>query len=230
MSTAVFFLPFLLVGSLAIAVAVHAWRTKEKRRADIAAWAAAQGMEYSAVDPHGLDRLDFRLFSKGDGRGCENVVTGTWEGLDVRVADYWYYERSSNGDGGSSKTYYRFSVVLAAVDAQLPGVRVEKENILTRLADNLALRDLQFESEEFNREFDVKAEDREFAYKLLDARMMDWLLRSAGRHCYEVRGPWVLGYCKQLPVAEVPTLLAAVQGFVAHIPRLVWADYGKASS
>ena len=230
MSDGLFFVPFLLVAGLAIALAVHKWRKAAKRREDFALWALAQGLDFSIADPHGLDKLDFHLFTKGDGRGCENVATGTWQGLDVRVADYWYYERSQDSEGRSSRTYYRFSVVLAAVDAALPAVRVEKENVLSRLADRLALRDLEFESEEFNRQFEVHADDREFAYKLLDARMMDWLLRTAGRHCYEVSGSWVLAYCKQLPVAEVPTLLAAVQGFVAHIPRLVWADYGKASS
>lgn len=217
------------VFALVIVVAVHQWKSAQRRREELALWAASQGMAFSADDRHGLDKLDFKLFSRGDGRGWENVLTGTWEGLDVRVADYWYYEESHN-DNGSSKSYYRFSIVLAAVDAWLPPVQVTKENVLTRLADHLAMRDLEFESEEFNRTFNVKASDREFAFKLLDARMLEWLLHTAGPHCYEVSGPWVLGYCKRLPPAQVPTLLYAVKGFIGQIPRLVWADYGKATS
>lgn len=215
------------VFALVVAVAVHTWRSTRKRREDLAVWAATHGMDFSLADPHAIDRLDFKLFGLGDGRGCENVVTGTWQGLDVRIADYWYYETSHDSDGGSSRTYHRFSIVLAAVGAWLPAVQVAKENLLTRLADHLAMRDIEFESQEFNRLFNVKAGDREFAYKLLDARMLEWLLATAGPHCYEVGGAWVLGYCKRLPVAELPTLLHAVKGFVDRIPRLVWADYGK---
>lgn len=223
--------PLLIVAvfALAVAVFVHQWKRAKQRRLDFAAWAARAGMSYSAEDPHGLAKLDFHLFSLGDGRGCENVVTGTWQGLDVRVADYWYYERSTDSQGHSSRSYTRFSIVLARVAAWLPTVRVEKENVLSRLADRLALGDLEFESEEFNRRFEVRAADREFAYKLLDARMMEWLLHTAGPHCYEVAGPWVLGYCKQLDPSEITTLLQAVQGFVGQVPRLVWADYGKAA-
>ena len=215
------------VFALVVFVAVRHWRQKMKRREDMAAWALANGMSFTLDDPHALHQLELNLFRKGDGRGFENVVAGTWEGLDVRVADYWYYEESGEND---SKTYSRFSIVLACVEASFPAVRIEKENVLTRLADRLALRDLEFESEEFNRRFEIRAKDTEFAYKLVDARMMEWLMHTAGPHCYEVSGPWVLAYCKQLPVAEVPTLLYAVKGFKAQIPRLVWADYGKAAS
>lgn len=217
------------VFALVIVTFVHQWKSAQRRREEFALWAASHGLTYSAEGPHGLDQLDFKLFSRGDGRGWENVVSGRWDGLDVRVADYWYYEES-HGEHGSSKTYYRFSVVLAAVEAWLPPVQIAKENVLTRLADHLAMRDLEFESDEFNRTFNVKASAREFAFKLLDARMLEWLLHTAGPHCYEVSGPWVLGYCKRLPAAEVPTLLFAVNGFIGHIPRLVWADYGKATS
>lgn len=218
------------VFALVIVVAVYQWKSKQQRREALFLWATSQGMTFSPADAHGLDDLDFKLFARGDGRGWENVVVGTWEGLDVRLADYWYYEESHNNDGGSSRTYHRFTVVVAAVDAWLPPVQIAKENILTRLADHLAMRDLEFESAEFNRMFNVKASDREFAFKLLDARMLQWLLHTAGSHCYEVNGPWVLGYCKQLDAVEVTTLLYAVKGFIGQIPRLVWADYGKAAS
>ena len=222
-------LPLLIIAVFAgvIAVFVVQWQRAKQRREAFALWAAQEGLSYSVKDPHDLHKLDFHLFSLGDGRGCENVVSGTWQGLDVRVADYWYYERSTDSQGHSSRSYSRFSIVLAGVAAWLPPTRVEKENVLSRLADRLAMRDIEFESEEFNRRFEVRSDDREFAYKLLDARMMEWLLHTAGPHCYEVGGPWVLGYCKQLPVPQVPTLLFAVKGFVGQIPRLVWADYGS---
>lgn len=223
-------LVFVAVFVVVAATALYQWHRKQQRREDIATWAFGQGMSYAHDDATGLCDLDFDLFSKGDGRGCDNVVAGRWHGLDVRLADYWYYDESTDSEGRTSRRYHRFSVVVIPVAAFLPGVRIEQENVLTRLADHVGLRDIEFESDAFNRRFNVKATDREFAFKLLDARMMEWLLRTAGSHCYEVSGPWLLAYCKPLPPAELTTLLLAAKGFLDRIPRLVWADYGKAVS
>lgn len=214
----------------AAAMAAYQWHRRQQRREDIAMWAIREGLAYSHGDTTGICDLDFHLFSKGDGRGCDNVVTGTWHGLDIRLADYWYYDENTDSEGRTSRSYHRYSIVVTPVSAFLPGVRIEKENVLTRLADHVGLRDIEFESEEFNHRFNVKATDREFAFKLLDARMLQWLLRTEGSHCYEVYGQWLLAYCDRLPPTELPSLVFAAKGFLERIPRLVWADYGKATS
>lgn len=222
-------LPFVLVPAVfaaVIAVAVHTWRSNRRRIEEMALWATEHGFEFSHEDPHDLDRLDFHLFTLGDGRGCENVLTGTWEDMPVRLADYWYYDEDTNGKGHSSRTYHRFSVMVTTIAAGLPHVRIGHETAFSRLADKLGFDDVQFESEQFNRRFRVHAKDRQFAYELLDARMIEWLLATAGPHCYEVNGPWVLVHSKRLPPAKLTTLLHAGKGFVGKVPRLVWADYG----
>jgi hypothetical protein len=212
---------------LAGAFAYWTWLQKQKRREALALWASQRGMSFTHHDPYGLDDLGFHLFTLGDGRGVENVVAGTWEGLPVRIADYWYYDESTDSEGRRSRTYQHWSIVLTEVAASLPAVRIEKENPLTRLADKLGFKDIDFESEEFNRRFQVKSPDREFAFKLLDARMLQWLLHTAGGHNYEVAGPWLLTYSRRVGAPDGLTpLLYAAKGFVEQIPRLVWADYG----
>ena len=214
------------VFGLVIFIVVRHFKQRKQRRADLALWAAQRGFEYSQEDPHGLDHLDFHLFTLGDGRGCENVLTGTWEDMPVRIADYWYYEDDNNSQGHSSRTYQLFSIMVTTVDAALPHVRIGHENAFSRLFDKLGFDDVQFESEQFNRRFRVHADDRRFAYQLLDARMIEWLLATAGPHCYEVNGQWVLVHSKRLPPAKLTTLLHAGKGFIGKVPRLVWADYG----
>ncbi|HVF74924.1 MAG TPA: DUF3137 domain-containing protein [Acidimicrobiales bacterium] len=225
-----FFFVVAGVFALVIAVAVHQWQAKNRRREALATWALTRAMTFVPVDKSMPTRFDFALFERGDGRGCDNVASGTWEGFDVHVADYWFYEESSDSKGGRSRNYRRFSVVLLRIDAMVPHVRIERETAFSRLADHVGFRDIEFESEDFNRRFDVRADDRQFAFKLLDARFIEWLLAATHKHCYEVSGPWLLAYSEQLPVEQVPTLLSSAQAFVSHIPRLVWADYGKASS
>lgn len=220
-------LAVVAVFGLVIFVVVRHFKQAKKRREDLALWALERGFDYSQQDPHGLTRLDFHLFTLGDGRGCENVLTGTWEGLPVRLADYWYYDDDHDSQGGSSRSYSHFSIMVTTVDAALPHVRIERENVLSRLFDKLGFDDVQFESEQFNRRFRVHADDRQFAYKLVDARMMEWLLATAGGHCYEVNGQWVLVHCGRVPPAQLTTLLHAGKGFIEKVPRLVWADYGR---
>lgn len=221
----------LIAAGIVVLVVVLQWQAKVKRREALAAWSAQHGLSFSALDPFPLARhYDFSFFRRGDGRGAENVLTGQWAGLRVVAADYWYYTESDDSRGRSSRTYKRFSVVIVRIDADLPGVLIERENILTRLADGLGMDDIRFESEDFNRAFNVRADDREFAYKLIDARMMAWLLAECGGVCVEVHGPDVLMWCKRLPPAELAPLLDRAKGFVDKVPRLVWAEYGKAAS
>ena len=78
----------------------------------------------------------------------------------------------------------------------------------------MGLRDIDFESEAFNRAWNVKAEDREFAFKLVDARMMHYLMSTEG-FGYEVVGPWLLVYTKRLKPTELIPLLGSAEG----IPR-----------
>ena len=170
------------------AVAIGSFVLNKKRRDDLAAFAKRFGLTYTREDASGMLGYPFRLFGKGDGRGCENVLSGSWQGLAVREADYWYYDESTDSKGQTSKTYHRFSVALVDLALQAPYVSIERENLLTLAADHLGLRDIDFESEDFNREFNVKSPDKEFAFKIVDARMERFLLDVRGWVRVRVRG------------------------------------------
>ena len=218
---------------LAIAVIAYLqWQAKQRRREAIHEWAVRHGLSYSAEDPIGIPQRfsSFGLLRRGDGRGCENVLQGTWKGLPVIEADYWYYNESTDSEGRTSRDYDRFSIVIVSIEAWVPNVSIERENLFTRLADHVGFRDVEFELEEFNRRFNVKCQDREFAYKLLDARMMEYLLEKAGGICVEVGGGHVLVWQGRIGVEGMMELLYRAKGFVDNVPRLVWNEYGKAAS
>ncbi len=218
----------LIVVVLAV-VAASVWfsavRTR-RRRSALASFAAAYGLRYSPEDPFGLVDYDFHLLDLGDGRGCENVVSGVWQGLPVKEADYWYYDRSRDAQGHTSKTYHRFSIVLADLEAIVPEVSIQKEGMLSTLAGHLGFHDLEFESEDFNREFRVSAGDREFAYKLVDARMMRWLLSTSGEFGFETNGSNLLVWCHRRRPTDLVPLVGTAKAFSDHVPNLVWSEYG----
>ena len=218
----------IALGALA-AVGVSYW-LKQRRRQAFALMARQLGLSFSSVDPFGTLGLPFRLFQKGDGRGAENFVHGVWQGRHVALFDYWYYERSSDSHGRSSKTYYRFQCVVTEIAAVCSPVTIGPESVLSRIADGLGFDDLQFESEEFNRRFQVQSADRKFAYDLVDARMMDWLLGTGGLYSFEASGKWLLTSCRKLKPLEIVPLLGRAKGFSDQVPRVVYALYGLPAS
>ncbi|MGH2555362.1 MAG: hypothetical protein ACRDHO_06560 [Actinomycetota bacterium] len=220
---------FVLILAAVAAFAVYSFVQKQKRREALAIFALQNKLEYSRDDPFGLPDLDFRLFELGDGRGCENVMWGYWRGLPVKQADYWYYQESTDSKGHRSRSYRHFSIVLADLPAFFPQVCLERESLMTRLADALSFRDLEFESEDFNRLFQVRAADDEFAYKLVDARMIRWLLSTGGEFGFEVSGPNLLVWSDRCRPTGLIPLFGSALLFRDHIPRLVWNEYGTGS-
>ena len=217
---------FILILAGVAVVGYLSWRARQKRREALALFAFQRGFQYSRVDPFALVGFDFHLFRMGDGRGCENVLWGTWQDLPVREADYWYYTESSDGKGHRTRTYHRFSVVVADIACTLPNVSMEREGVSSWVAGHLGFHDIEFESEQFNRMFKVKAQDREFAYQLLDARMMNWMKSTGGEFGFEVNGPNLLVWSDRRRPSELIPLLGCAKLFCDHIPRLVWTQYG----
>jgi hypothetical protein len=202
-----------------------------RRRADELRFIGRQlGLSYRAEDSSGATDVAFSLFSRGDGRGSENLLTGEWEGMLVQAFDYWYYEERRTSRGMTSRTYSRFSCAVTNVDAALWPLVVRRETALTRAADAVGIQDLEFELEEFNRTFNVVSDRPKFANDVLDQRMMRWLLSTDRTFAFETRGRWLLVYSGQLPPRALPVHLDTLKGFRDRIPRVVYDLYGPSAS
>ena len=201
------------------------YASKQRRRAAFVHMAVQLHLTYSEEDPFGLLGYPFALFHKGDGRGIEHVLHGAWQEVDVVAFDYWYYDESTDSKGGTSRTYHRFDCALLPMPADCPHLRIERENLFTRLADALSFHDIQFESEEFNRDFTVTCEVPKFANDLIDGRMMQWLQRTGSEHAYEVIGNRVLVAGPKIDPLAFTELLGVARGFVQHVPKVVPSLY-----
>jgi hypothetical protein len=212
---------------IAIGLAYYQYQARRARKAALASFAAAHAMSYSEIDPFDLLREPFALFQKGDGRGIENVMDGTWQALPVRVFDYWYYEESTDSEGHRSTTYSRFDCALTPIETACAPLTISHENLFTRLADHLALHDIQFELDDFNREYTVHSSDRKFANDFLDQRMMRWLLANGDGYSFEVIGDRLLCFCKQIDAERFPALLETLAGFRSQVPQVVFSLYPR---
>jgi hypothetical protein len=217
----------VLAAAVAGGVVYVGYLIKKKRREAFAVMAAQLGLQYSPADPFGILSEPFALFEKGDGRGVENVMWGSWQGIELRGFDYWYYEESNDSKGGRSRSYSRFDCAIVPVDATCVHLTITHENLMTRLAGALTFHDIQFESEAFNRAYNVKSPDKKFANDLIDARMMTWLLQSGLGYSFEVVGDEIICYCKKLQPAAFLPLLGTAKAFVEHVPDVVHSLYPR---
>jgi hypothetical protein len=217
---------WVVVAAAVVGGIVWSYRQKRKRREGLAQMARQLGLEYSPEDTRGCQGLPFALLQRGDGRGTENVLSGTWQGMPLVEFDYWYYEESRDSNGHTTRSTYRFSCAVAEVEAALSPITLGRENVFTRLADSLGLRDIEFELGDFNRAFTVKCADRKFAFDLVDQRMMGWLLATDPGFSFEASGRWLLVSSKRRRPTELIPLLGTLQQFRDQVPRVVFDLYG----
>ena len=71
----------------------------------------------------------------------------------------------------------------------------------------------------------MTALDKEFAARLIDPAMIQWLLFTGGQFGFEIQGSELLVSCDQLPATGLVPLFDAAEQLTGHIPQLVWADY-----
>ncbi len=141
--------------------------------------------------------------------------------MDVKEFDYSYVP-VSRLEGGDAR---RFSCAIASVEAMCPALAVEPETFLTTIADRGTLRDVEFESERFNRIFRVRCANPEFAHALIDAQMMEWLMDLKDLWGFEVSGKLALAYAPREQPWEVATVLETLRGFIERIPSVVASKY-----
>ena len=211
----------LLAASLVVGVflAVAGLRARPRRRA-MQAEARRLGLAFSATGR--LDDVEaFALFGPTT-RVCaevENVLSGGWHGRSVRLFDYSYSE--------SEDEQRLLSCAWVAIEEAWPNLVIRPETVATRLF-GVALPDIQFESDRFNRAFAVRCEDRAFATALLDARMMEWLLALGHRWSFEIQARRILAYRDQVQPWEIEGVLQTLETFVEKIPRAVRSLYPAA--
>ncbi len=215
--------PLLLVlgGVVLVAAIAYLGYDMQRRRRDAFRLMATQlALTYSQDDPFGLLDLPFTLFTKGDDRSVENVVSGVWQQAAVTAFDYAYAEGS-----GKSRTDYRFDCAIVPIDADCPRLLIGPETALTSLAGAMSFHDLQFESEAFNDAYHVRCEVPKFASDVLDARMMEWLLADGSGYTFEVVGNRLLVAGPRIDPAALVGLLGVAHGFSRHVPTVVSSLY-----
>jgi hypothetical protein len=208
-----FFFALVLVG-----VVISVFRARARSGA-VAAFAARNRLRYQQSGS--LADVPCSLFTRGHSRRWLRCCSGSWQGVDVRYADFRY----TVGYGRDQHTY-TCSVVAIPLGCRIPEVQVAPRNPVRALVEKIEGDEILFESDDFNRRFLVTAQDRRFAYELLDPRMLQAILDVNDDNHIDAGPTQLVVY--GFPVCR-PELLEEFIGEAVkirlHVPAVVTHDY-----
>ena len=219
---------FVLVGVLIVAGIIYGVLQAKKRREDLAKLAAEMGLTYAQNDPFNLPSSysNLGVFQQGHSKQAYNVLHGQRGNYPVKAFDYVYYTTETSTDSKGVTTTREVSHYLSAIiydtDVVFPTLTVRPEGFFDKVAAAIGFDDIDFESAEFSRKFFVKSSDRKFAFAVIHARMMEYLLKNEG-WTLELIGPVVLlqkgGF---FGVPDFANGMTFVDGFLAQFPNYLW--------
>ena len=172
--------------ALVIAVAVFAHLAEKKRKAALAAWAARHGLVFSEARDSGMDDRypEFDCLHEGSRRYAFNIMRGHWMDRGLIAFDYHYETHSTNSKGQRQTHHHYFSAAIIDPDFVLKPLFIRPEGFFDKVKAAFGYDDIDFESAEFSKRFFVKSPDRKWAYDVIHARTMEYLL-AAPRHSLE---------------------------------------------
>ena len=211
-----------------IAVAILSAYLKRKRQEALVALAGRLGLRFSKDDLPGVGSRYgyFSPLQQGDNRYAFNVLDGEYRGRPLCCFEFHYETHSTDSKGHRTTTDHYLSCAVVPLGAGFPRLVIRPESILDKLAGAIGFDDIDFESAEFSRRFFVKSENKKFAYDILHARAMEYLMNDVERgFAFELAGSAILLYNGNTwDIEQIPRALDALIGFVALIPEYVWQD------
>jgi len=187
-------MPFVIVAlfvAVIIVLAVVSAKQAAKRREELRAWATQHGMTFDEAHRSDLEGRfpRFDCLRQGSNRYAYNVLEGRWGDRSFLGFDYHYETHSHDSKGRRQTHHNHFSAVILGSDLPLQPLSLRRENFFDKIGEFFGADDIDFESAEFSRNFCVRAPDKRWAYDVLHARTMEFLLASPvfslkfDRHC-----------------------------------------------
>lgn len=185
MDTALPVLLFVLFLAVIAGVAIYSMLAASKRRQELQRWAMGRGLRFDPEDDASFESRfpEFPCLSEGDGeRYAYNVMRGPWGSVPLRAFDYHYVTHSTDSKGNRQTHHHRFSAVMIECPWPLKPLMIRPEGLLDKVAAFFGHEDINFESAEFSRKFCVKSPDKRWAYDVIHARTMAFLLTQPRYH------------------------------------------------
>ncbi len=214
----------IIVAFVAIfaAITIYAAVAADRRRKALAAWAAIKGLSYSSTNDYSVQGRfpDFECLRKGENRYAYNVVRGALQNRSFYAFDY-HYETYTQTKNGRRTNHHHFSAVIVTSDVPLQPLAIRPETVFDRLAEFVGFDDIDFESAEFSRRFHVAAPNRKWAYDVLHARTMEFLLTQPDFNL-QMHDWNVIAYrTRRFELPDLEAAATVIQGILDRLPDYV---------
>lgn len=169
-------IPVYLIGAPLLLIGVPTYIHRRRKRwtrtiRNVSLWAVSHGWRYGGGSAELLDYFPGEPFHRGVSSDIQHLLRGVIDGRPALVlVSRWYVApegRQSKRTGSSG----RLGGTVTAAVVQLP---IAVPNLIVKSGSG----GLQLESEAFNKAYEVHTADPEFAYAVLSATTMQWLLDS----------------------------------------------------
>lgn len=184
--------------------------------------AKSAGLRLARPGEFDLYSLPFPIFRSGEWQGFDNVFVGDWGDDKVWIFDTWYGFEVHGHD-----VEEHFTCAAMEIRADCPKLSITREGPWSRTWGHLGWRDIEVESEDFNRRFDVSGDDERFAFAFLAPAMIQWLQSTPPEFEFAVAGRWLLCRSKHLPTERWWDLLRMIRGLRGQLPETLtrlWPD------
>lgn len=232
-------------GGLAVLALALAWylnlAEEDERSREMAALARRLKLRFARGDALGLaERFSsFQPFGLAPGGSIRNVIHGEMQGRRFLAFDYLSPVADDptvarDPQSGRPGPVHDFRHEMTAAmfsfpDCIFPGCLVAAHEVLGTISRAAPASSIDFESHEFNGHCGVWGLDRQFAYAVVDPRMMEFLLSNSG-WAFEIAGPYIMVYNgKRWAVDEFDAAIRALTGFVEQVPGHLWANWRSLS-
>lgn len=218
----------LLIGLIIFVAAVFGislYLAKQRREA-FQALADEMGFTFSpAKDSHLAMQYNFlNNMDDGSQRYCINVLSGKVDDKQMCVFDYHYETYSTDSEGKRRTTHHWFSIFTLSMPKSFPELVIKREGIFAKLGQAMGFDDIDFESVEFSKRYNVKSKDKKFAYDFCNAQMIAYLLQQEDL-IIEVENQYLaLTFKGKLAVDKIRPNIDRIQKIHALMPNYLFTD------
>ena len=212
---------------LPFTIAAHKER-REKQAAAMSAKARELGFKFSASANSRLAgmvrHLDSLDVDKGRDRYALNVAEGSFEGHPVAVFDY-HYATSGDWWWPPEWTIHNYvSILLVDLEKEFPELIIGPEGggLFKMIAEAFGGGDIDFESYEFSKQFDVRSKDKKFAYDFCNAQMIEYLLENRDTSLEVDNASLAMGFKDMHDVNHIKRRLASLVEIRSRMPNYLF--------
>lgn len=204
-----------------VGLMIYSFYAAAQRRKALLAWAQANNLRFDPSKHYDFDARypAFNCLRQGHRQYAYNLLTGSLLGRPFTGFDYHYETYSTDKDGKRQTHHHYFSAAVLGTQIPLKPLLIRPEGFFDKVTEFFGYDDIDFESAEFSKRFYVKAEDKRWAYDVLHARAMQFLLDAPHFTLQFAHDGVIIYRSSTFNIEDFQTAAQVVDGLLDQLPE-----------